>query len=67
MPSMVVSEKEKNDEWCEQVLNSITRYMASGDSTYNSSKLKDIRNYQIYNGDLNQADYTYLTEQYGLT
>ena len=67
MPSMVVSEKEKNDEWCEQVLNSITRYMASGDSTYNSSRSKDIRNYQIYNGDLNQADYTYLTEQYGLT
>ena len=67
MPSMVVSEKEKNDEWCEQVLNSITRYMTSGDSTYNSSRLKDIRNYQIYNGDINQADYTYLTEQYGLT
>ena len=67
MPSMVVSEKEKNDEWCEQVLNSITGYMASGDSTYNSSRSKDIRNYQIYNGELNQADYTYLTEQYGLT
>ena len=67
MPSMLVSEKEKNDEWCEQVLNSIVGYMASGDSTHNFSRVRDIRNYQIYNGDLNQADYSYLTEQYGLT
>ncbi len=49
MPSMLVSEKEKNDELSEQVLNSITIYMSTGDSIYNSSKLKDIRNYQIYN------------------
>ena len=67
MPSMVVSEKEKNDEWCEQVLNAITAYMGSGDTTYNMSRARDIRNYQVYNGELNQADYTYLTEQYGLT
>jgi len=67
MPSMLVSEKEKNDEWCEQVLNSIVGYMSSGDSTHNFSRVRDIRNYQIYNGDLNQADYSYLTEQYGLT
>ena len=67
MPLMVVSEKEKNDEWGGQVLNSITGYMAAGDSTHNYSRVRDIRNYQIYNGELNQSDYTYLTEQYGLT
>ena len=41
--------------------------MGSGDTTYNMSRARDIRNYQVYNGELNQADYTYLTEQYGLT
>ena len=29
MPSMVVADKEKNDEWCEQVLNAIVSYMGS--------------------------------------
>ena len=67
MPSLVVSEKQKTDEWCEQVLNSIISYMGSDSGIYQSSRVKDIRNYQIYNGVLNQSDYTYLTEQYGLT
>ena len=67
MPSMVVSEKEKTDEWCEQVINSIVSYMSTEGGVYASSRVKDIRNYQIYNGVLNQSDYTYLTEQYGLT
>ena len=67
MPSLVVSEKEKTDEWCEQVLNSIISYMGSDSGIYESSRVDDIRNYQIYNGILNQSDYVYLTEQYGLT
>ena len=67
MPSMVIPEKEKNDEWCEQVLNAITSYMASDAGEYSISRTRDIRNYQIYNGELNQGDYKYITEQYGLT
>ena len=67
MPSMVISEKEKNEEWCRQVLKSITSYMGSGGGSYYTSRVKDVRNYQIYNGVLSQADYTYITEQYGLT
>ena len=67
MPSMVISEKEKTEEWCRQVLKAITSYMGTGGGTYYSSRVKDIRNYQIYNGVLSQADYTYITEQYGLT
>ena len=67
MPSMVIADKEKNDEWCEQVLRAIVSYMGSGGGTYSSSRIKDIKNYQIYNGSLNQADYSYITEQYGLT
>ena len=67
MPSMVISEKEKNEDWCRQVLQAITSYMGSGGGSYNSTRVKDIRNYQIYNGVLNQSDYKYLTDQYGLT
>ena len=67
MPSMVISDKEKNDEWCEQVINAIVSYMGSDGGVYNTSKIKDIRNYEIYNGSLNKSDYTYITEQYGLT
>ena len=66
MPSMLISDKEKNDEWCEQVLNAITSYMGSDEGHYAATRTRDIRNYQIYNGVLNQKDYKYITEQYGL-
>lgn len=66
MPSMVVSDKEKNDEWCLQVLEAITSYMSVTEGHYKSSRINDVRNYQIYNGVLSQDDYTYITEQYGL-
>ena len=66
MPSMVVSETEKTKEWCEQVLNAIISYMGKEGGLYGSSRIKDIRNYQIYNGSLNQDDYKYITEQYGV-
>ena len=49
MPSMLVSEKEKNKEWCEQVLNAITGYMGTEGGNYNSTRVRDIRNYQLYN------------------
>jgi hypothetical protein len=67
MPSMVVAEKEKTEDWCRQVLNAITSYMGAEGGSYHSSRVKDIRNYQIYNGVLSQGDYSYITEQYGLT
>ena len=67
MPSMVVGDKEKNDEWCEQVLDAIVSYMGTDGGTYASSRAKDIKNYQVYNGSINQSDYKYITEQYGLT
>ena len=67
MPSMVISEKDKTQEWCRQVLNAVTSYMGAEGGAYHTARTKDIRNYQIYNGQLNQADYSYITEQYGLT
>ena len=59
MPSMVIAEKEKTKDWCRQVLNSITNYMGAEGGSYHSSRAKDIRNYQIYNGVLSQGDYSY--------
>tara|TARA_R100001126_G_scaffold99910_1_gene76510 strand:- start:1170 stop:3473 length:2304 start_codon:yes stop_codon:yes gene_type:complete len=67
MPSMVVAEKDKTQDWCRQVLDAITNYMGAEGGSYHSSRVKDIRNYQIYNGVLSQGDYSYITEQYGLT
>ena len=67
MPSMVVAEKEKTQDWCRQVLTAVTSYMGAEGGTHYSSRAKDIRNYQIYNGVLTQGDYAYITEQYGLT
>ena len=67
MPSMVISEKDKTKDWCRQVLNAVTSYMGAEGGSYHTARTKDIRNYQIYNGQLNQADYSYITEQYGLT
>jgi len=64
---MMVSEKEKNKEWCEKVLNSIVGFMSLDNSTYSDSRNRDIGNYSIYNGEINQSDYTYITEQYGLS
>ena len=65
-PSMMVSEKEKNKEWCEAVLGSIVSYMSYNESDYGDSRTRDINNYSIYNGNINQGDYAYITEQYGL-
>ena len=67
MPSMVIAEKDKTQDWCRQVLNSVTGYMGAEGGSYHSTRTKDIRNYQIYNGQLSQGDYSYITEQYGLT
>jgi len=66
-PSMMVSEKEKNDEWCNSVLGSIVSYMSYNESSYGDSRTRDINNYSIYNGNINQGDYAYITEQYGLS
>ena len=67
MPSMVVAEKDKNEDWCRSVLLAVTQYMGHESGEYHSNRTKDIRNYQIYNGQLSQGDYSYITEQYGLT
>ena len=67
MPPLIIPEDEKTPEWCEQVLDSIISFMSYDGSNYEEGRAKDIRNYQIYNGQLNQDDYAYITEQYGLT
>jgi len=64
-PSQLISDSKKDKKWCEQMLNAIvssTDHASSPESRY---KIKDIRNYDIYNGEFNRDDYKYLTEQYG--
>ena len=67
MPSMVISEKDKTQDWCRQVLNAVTSYMGAEGGAYHTARTKDIRNYQIYNGQLNQADYNYINQADGIS
>ena len=43
---MMVSEKQKNKEWCGEVLDAIVGYMGISEGHYDNSRTKDIRNYQ---------------------
>lgn len=60
-PSQLLPDSKKDEKWCEQMLDAIVS------STDNQGKpqIKDIRNYDIYNGEFDREDYKYLTEQYG--
>jgi len=64
-PSQLIPDSKKDKKWCEHMLDAIVNSTDQVDSPENRYKLKDIRNYDIYNGDFNRDDYKYLTEQYG--
>jgi len=60
-PSQLIADSKKDEKWCEQMLDAmIYNSEQSGDTI-----TKDVRNYEIYNGQFNREDYKYLTEQYG--
>ena len=64
-PSQLIPDSKKDKKWCEHMLDAIVSHTDAVDSPENRYRLKDIRNYDIYNGDFNRDDYKYLTEQYG--
>lgn len=64
-PSQLIPDSKKDKKWCEQMLDAIVNQTDHVDSPENRYRIKDIRNYDIYNGDFNRDDYKYLTEQYG--
>lgn len=68
-PKQYIPDSEKTEEWCKKnidaIVNSLNRDSSSdgGVSEYD----RDIRNYRLYNGELDDDDYSYVTEQYKLT
>jgi len=64
-PSQLIADSKKDKKWCEQMLDAIVSRGDQDDGVSSKSKLKDIKNYQIYNGVFAAGDYSYLTEQYG--
>ena len=66
-PAQYVTESEKTDEWCESWINAIIGYMSYSDSPHKSSRVNDIQNYNIYNGEIELDDFKYITEQYGMS
>jgi len=64
-PSQLLPDSKKDKKWCEHMLDAIVNHTGHVDSPENRYQLKDVRNYDIYNGDFNRDDYKYLTEQYG--
>lgn len=65
-PPMMLSDGEKNKEWCEQMIDAITMQIYGDNGTFEDDVQSDIINYAIYNGDIEVSDFAYLTEQYGL-
>ena len=66
-PAQYVTESEKTDEWCNSWINAIIGYMSYSDSPHKSSRINDIQNYNIYNGEIELDDFKYITEQYGMS
>ena len=66
-PPQFVLESEKTEEWANQWVNAVVAYMSYTESPYKNSRLNDIQNYNIYNGNLDLEDFKYITEQYGMS
>lgn len=64
-PSQLIADKEKDEKWCESMLDAIVSRGDYGESPDKVSRAKDIKNYDVYNGNFARDDYKYLTEQYG--
>tara|TARA_R100000655_G_scaffold65734_1_gene104166 strand:+ start:877 stop:3153 length:2277 start_codon:yes stop_codon:yes gene_type:complete len=65
-PRQLLSDKEKDKDWCEQNLDAMAPYIAQhNNSLYINDRYKDIRNYQAYHGHFDPKDYEHVTDQYG--
>ena len=67
MPRMLLSDKDKNEKWCDSMIDYIVGYLTDSSGSLTLNRYKDIRNYNMYNGQIHLNDYKYLTEQYGTT
>ena len=65
-PRQLLTDKEKNKEWCEQNLDAMAPYIAQhNNSLYINDRYRDIKNYQAYHGHFDPKDYEHVTDQYG--
>ena len=64
-PQQNVPEEQKDKAWCESWVDAIVDYIGHKGSSYNSTRIRDIENYELYNGKLNDRAFMYITEQYG--
>jgi hypothetical protein len=65
-PRQILSDKEKDQKWCEQNLDAMSMYLSNyQNNLYVNDRYKDIRNYQAYHGHFDPKDYEYITDQYG--
>lgn len=64
-PSQLLPDSKKDKKWCEHMLDAIVNHTSHVNSPESRYQLRDVRNYEIYNGEFNRDDYKYLTEQYG--
>lgn len=66
-PKQFLPENEKTQEWCEKNLDAIVSALDyNNQEGYISDYDKDIKNYRLYNGDVEHDDYSYVTEQYNM-
>ena len=66
-PKQFIPDSEKTIEWCGQNLDAIVKQLDYNSAEGSISDYdKDIRNYRLYNGDLEYDDYSYVTEQYNM-
>jgi len=64
-PKQLLPDSEKDEAWCEAMIDAIVSTMNTDDAPLVHSRLDDIRNYNIYNGHVDVDEYRYVTEQYG--
>ena len=66
-PKQFIPDSEKTEEWCRENIDAIVKQLDHQDAEGSMSDYdKDIRNYRLYNGDLEYDDYSYVTEQYNM-
>ena len=66
-PKQFLPENEKTLDWCEKNLDAIVSALDyNNQEGYISDYDKDIKNYRLYNGDVEHDDYSYVTEQYNM-
>lgn len=66
-PKQFIPDNEKTDEWCKENIDAIVKQLSHQDAEGSTSDYdKDVRNYRLYNGDLEYDDYSYVTEQYNM-